>query len=81
MVTWANRLGLDEVAELLAENRDEEESTNELLSEIAETGGTPKPTDAKARSGVSFPTRAGSVSLFWKGVLGHQDACCIDCLE
>lgn len=36
MVTWANRLGLDEVAELLAETLDEEEMTDQLLSEIAE---------------------------------------------
>ncbi|KQV83538.1 ferritin-like domain-containing protein [Rhizobium sp. Root1220] len=37
MVTWAKLLGLDEVAELLAETLGEEEETDELLSEIAET--------------------------------------------
>ncbi len=37
MVTWAKTLGLDEVAELLAMTLDEEEATDELLSEIAET--------------------------------------------
>ena len=37
MVTWAKTLGLDDVAELLAMTLDEEEATDELLSEIAET--------------------------------------------
>jgi len=37
MVTWAKTLGLDEVAELLAQTLDEEEETDQLLSEIAET--------------------------------------------
>jgi ferritin-like metal-binding protein YciE len=37
MVTWAKTLGLDEVAELLAQTLDEEETTDQLLSEIAET--------------------------------------------
>lgn len=37
MVTWAKTLGLDDVAELLAMTLDEEETTDELLSEIAET--------------------------------------------
>jgi ferritin-like metal-binding protein YciE len=37
MVSWANTLGLDDVAELLAMTLDEEEETDELLSEIAET--------------------------------------------
>ena len=37
MLAWAERLGLDEVAALLAETLDEEEATDELLSEIAET--------------------------------------------
>jgi ferritin-like metal-binding protein YciE len=37
MVTWAKTLGLDDVAELLAMTLDEEEETDELLSEIAET--------------------------------------------
>lgn len=36
MVTWAKTLGLDEVAELLATTLDEEETTDELLSELAE---------------------------------------------
>lgn len=36
MVAWAKRLGMDEVAELLAQTLDEEETTDELLSEIAE---------------------------------------------
>ncbi|MBD9375582.1 ferritin-like domain-containing protein [Rhizobium sp. ARZ01] len=36
MVSWAKRLGMDEVAELLAQTLDEEETTDELLSEIAE---------------------------------------------
>jgi ferritin-like metal-binding protein YciE len=37
MVTWAKTLGLDEVADLLALTLNEEEETDELLSEIAET--------------------------------------------
>jgi len=37
MVTWAKTLGQDDVAELLAMTLDEEEETDELLSEIAET--------------------------------------------
>lgn len=37
MVTWAKTLGLDEVAHLLALTLNEEEETDELLSEIAET--------------------------------------------
>ncbi len=37
MVTWANTLGLDDVAELLETTLDEEETTDELLSQIAET--------------------------------------------
>lgn len=37
MVTWAKTLRLDDVAELLAMTLDEEEATDELLSEIAET--------------------------------------------
>jgi ferritin-like metal-binding protein YciE len=37
MVTWAKTLGLDDVADLLAMTLDEEETTDELLSEIAET--------------------------------------------
>ncbi|NLS07760.1 ferritin-like domain-containing protein [Rhizobium sp. P32RR-XVIII] len=37
MVTWAKTLGLDEVAELLAQTLDEEEETDQLLSQIAET--------------------------------------------
>ncbi len=37
MVTWAKTLGLDEVAELLATTLDEEEATDALLSELAET--------------------------------------------
>ncbi len=37
MITWAKTLGLDDVAELLAMTLDEEEETDELLSEIAET--------------------------------------------
>jgi ferritin-like metal-binding protein YciE len=37
MVTWAKTLGLDDVADLLAITLDEEETTDELLSEIAET--------------------------------------------
>ncbi|MDI7865117.1 ferritin-like domain-containing protein [Rhizobiaceae bacterium n13] len=37
MVTWAKRLGMDEVADLLAQTLDEEEITDQLLSEIAET--------------------------------------------
>jgi len=37
MATWANTLGLDEVADLLALTLNEEEETDELLSEIAET--------------------------------------------
>jgi ferritin-like metal-binding protein YciE len=36
MIAWAERLGLNEVAELLAQTLDEEEETDELLSEIAE---------------------------------------------
>lgn len=36
MVTWAKTFGLDEVAELLATTLDEEETTDELLSELAE---------------------------------------------
>jgi ferritin-like metal-binding protein YciE len=36
MVTWAKTLGLDEVAGLLATTLDEEEATDELLSELAE---------------------------------------------
>jgi ferritin-like metal-binding protein YciE len=36
MVTWAETLGLDEIADLLEETLDEEESTDERLSEIAE---------------------------------------------
>ncbi|MHC2301768.1 YciE/YciF ferroxidase family protein [Rhizobium mongolense] len=35
MVTWAKTLGLDEVAELLAQTLDEEETTDQLLSKIA----------------------------------------------
>lgn len=35
MVTWAETLGLDDVADLLAETLDEEESTDERLTEIA----------------------------------------------
>ncbi|API55432.1 hypothetical protein BMW22_28460 (plasmid) [Rhizobium leguminosarum] len=37
MRSWAKTLGHDEVAELLGQTLDEEESTDELLSEIAET--------------------------------------------
>ncbi len=37
MVAWATRLGLNEVAELLAETLDEEEATDEILTEIAES--------------------------------------------
>ncbi|MBY5770076.1 ferritin-like domain-containing protein [Rhizobium leguminosarum] len=37
MLSWARTLGHDEVAELLGQTLDEEESTDELLSEIAET--------------------------------------------
>lgn len=37
MVTWAKTLGLDDVAELLAQTLDEEEATDQLLSEIAKT--------------------------------------------
>lgn len=36
MVAWAKRLGMDEVADLLAQTLDEEETTDGLLSEIAE---------------------------------------------
>ncbi|PTM86331.1 YciE/YciF ferroxidase family protein [Mycoplana dimorpha] len=36
MIAWATRLGLDEVADLLAQTLDEEETTDELLTEIAE---------------------------------------------
>ena len=36
MVTWAETLGLDEVADLLEQTLDEEEATDERLSEIAE---------------------------------------------
>lgn len=36
MVAWATRLGLDDVADLLAATLDEEEATDETLSEIAE---------------------------------------------
>ncbi len=36
MLAWAERLHLDDVAALLAETLDEEEATDELLSEIAE---------------------------------------------
>jgi ferritin-like metal-binding protein YciE len=35
--TWADLLGLDEVAEILKETLDEEKTTDELLSEIAES--------------------------------------------
>lgn len=35
MVTWAETLGLDDVADLLAETLDEEETTDERLTEIA----------------------------------------------
>lgn len=37
MVTWAKTLGLDDVAELLAQTLDEEEATDQVLSEIAKT--------------------------------------------
>ena len=36
LIAWANELGLDEAADLLKENIAEEESTDELLSELAE---------------------------------------------
>ena len=36
MATWAGALGLDEVAELLSQTLDEEETTDALLTEIAE---------------------------------------------
>lgn len=36
MVAWAKRLGMDEVTDLLSQTLDEEETTDELLSEIAE---------------------------------------------
>lgn len=36
MVAWAKRLSMDEVADLLSQTLDEEETTDELLSEIAE---------------------------------------------
>lgn len=35
MVTWAETLGLSDVADLLAETLDEEETTDERLTEIA----------------------------------------------
>jgi ferritin-like metal-binding protein YciE len=37
MMAWATTLGLDDVADLLAETLDEEEATDALLSDIAET--------------------------------------------
>ncbi|EPE96156.1 YciE/YciF ferroxidase family protein [Rhizobium grahamii] len=37
MVSWATSLGLDEVAQLLAQTLEEEEETDQLLTEIAET--------------------------------------------
>ncbi|PZM08945.1 ferritin-like domain-containing protein [Rhizobium tubonense] len=36
MVAWAKSLGLDEVANLLAQTLEEEETTDQLLSELAE---------------------------------------------
>jgi ferritin-like metal-binding protein YciE len=40
--TWANRLGLDEAAELLEENLAEEKKTDQLLTELAEAEANPK---------------------------------------
>jgi ferritin-like metal-binding protein YciE len=37
LVSWAERLGLDEVAALLDETLDEEKDTDSLLTELAET--------------------------------------------
>ena len=37
LCTWADELGLDEAKELLAATLDEEETTDEALSELAET--------------------------------------------
>ena len=36
--TWAETLGLDELHDLLGETLDEEEETNDLLSDLAEAG-------------------------------------------
>jgi len=38
LCTWAATLGLDEVQDLLGENLDEEEETDDILSELAEAG-------------------------------------------
>lgn len=38
LCTWAATLGLDEVHDLLGENLDEEEETDDMLSELAEAG-------------------------------------------
>ena len=41
--TWAEELGLDDAASLLQETLDEEEATDEALTEIAESASTRKP--------------------------------------
>ena len=38
LCTWAATLGLEEVHDLLGENLDEEEETDDILSELAEAG-------------------------------------------